>query len=373
MSRDIDGKPQAVAESSKEKDLLTPEKASSSKKEKGQNLLPVPSRSSSQRIQPSPTSGLSGATASERDSISGQSKGSKGSRSSRGRNGSASSNQSGVGTGPTNTPGNSLPSSPAAATHSKKKKGGLLALFSCCGVPDHANGLDATEDHPHKVEKLAPRPTTASRRTLTPQDQTSSSKTQLYEKETQQQPAQISPDHSKTDKRESGTSSHDHSTVGDRDAESKQTTLVGNSTAPTVTVEPPNVASSETAEPVTTTVIEAEEPQSDVDAEGDVPMPDAETPAKHTATQSATGNADQPYTSLPPPPPGPVPAVPNPPTSHLNEAMPVFAADQPQKFLLPPQAAEFKGKKCLVLDLDETLVHSSFKVRRSLTVPLTSR
>jgi len=32
------------------------------------------------------------------------------------------------------------------------------------------------------------------------------------------------------------------------------------------------------------------------------------------------------------------------------------------KWLLPPQRAEFKGKKCLVLDLDETLVHSSFKV-----------
>jgi RNA polymerase II subunit A small phosphatase-like protein len=33
------------------------------------------------------------------------------------------------------------------------------------------------------------------------------------------------------------------------------------------------------------------------------------------------------------------------------------------KWLLPPQRPEFKGKKCLVLDLDETLVHSSFKVR----------
>ncbi len=29
--------------------------------------------------------------------------------------------------------------------------------------------------------------------------------------------------------------------------------------------------------------------------------------------------------------------------------------------LLPPMAPEDKGKKCLVLDLDETLVHSSFK------------
>ena len=30
--------------------------------------------------------------------------------------------------------------------------------------------------------------------------------------------------------------------------------------------------------------------------------------------------------------------------------------------LLPEQAAEHRGKICLVLDLDETLVHSSFKV-----------
>jgi RNA polymerase II subunit A small phosphatase-like protein len=34
----------------------------------------------------------------------------------------------------------------------------------------------------------------------------------------------------------------------------------------------------------------------------------------------------------------------------------------PRPSLLPPIRPEFKGKKCLVLDLDETLVHSSFKV-----------
>lgn len=37
-------------------------------------------------------------------------------------------------------------------------------------------------------------------------------------------------------------------------------------------------------------------------------------------------------------------------------------------WLLPPLAPPLLGKKCLVLDLDETLVHSSFKVR-----PLLSR
>ncbi|KAI9321776.1 NLI interacting factor, partial [Dichotomocladium elegans] len=33
-------------------------------------------------------------------------------------------------------------------------------------------------------------------------------------------------------------------------------------------------------------------------------------------------------------------------------------------WLLKPQAPEDRGRKCLVLDLDETLVHSSFKARR---------
>jgi len=36
--------------------------------------------------------------------------------------------------------------------------------------------------------------------------------------------------------------------------------------------------------------------------------------------------------------------------------------DERQQWLLPPLAPRFEGKKCLVLDLDETLVHSSFKV-----------
>jgi len=39
-----------------------------------------------------------------------------------------------------------------------------------------------------------------------------------------------------------------------------------------------------------------------------------------------------------------------------------LAPEPPQKWLLPPLRSEFTGRKCLVLDLDETLVHSSFKV-----------
>ncbi|KAK6340324.1 hypothetical protein TWF730_002087 [Orbilia blumenaviensis] len=46
--------------------------------------------------------------------------------------------------------------------------------------------------------------------------------------------------------------------------------------------------------------------------------------------------------------------VPVPPEMLPNE-------DQKSKWLLPPIAPEHTGKKCLVLDLDETLVHSSFR------------
>ena len=40
--------------------------------------------------------------------------------------------------------------------------------------------------------------------------------------------------------------------------------------------------------------------------------------------------------------------------------------DGMHKWLLPPKRPEMSGKKCLVLDLDETLVHSSFKVWRTV-------
>ena len=71
-----------------------------------------------------------------------------------------------------------------------------------------------------------------------------------------------------------------------------------------------------------------------------------------------TTTAEEDSKTLPGPPgPGSTVVVALPPT----DAGP--SAPEPQKWLLPPIAPEHKGRKCLVLDLDETLVHSSFKVR----------
>jgi len=54
-----------------------------------------------------------------------------------------------------------------------------------------------------------------------------------------------------------------------------------------------------------------------------------------------------------------------------NENNPTGTAPWRDDHLLPPQRENKKGKKCLVLDLDETLVHSSFKpVECDFVVPV---
>lgn len=48
--------------------------------------------------------------------------------------------------------------------------------------------------------------------------------------------------------------------------------------------------------------------------------------------------------------------------THDGDLVQTPPGEDRQQWLLPPIAPRFEGKKCLVLDLDETLVHSSFKV-----------
>ncbi|KAJ5341481.1 General stress response phosphoprotein phosphatase Psr1/2 [Penicillium brevicompactum] len=84
----------------------------------------------------------------------------------------------------------------------------------------------------------------------------------------------------------------------------------------------------------------------DTETREDIPSHQEETP--------------QPAMVLPPPPP----AAPAPPAR-------VYPEDVPRP-LLPAVPAHLSGRKCLVLDLDETLVHSSFKVleRADFTIPV---
>jgi carboxy-terminal domain RNA polymerase II polypeptide A small phosphatase len=351
MSKGIEETPQVELNGSKEKDMASTEDRPVSKK--GRGLLHVGSRSSSQKVQASPAaSGLSGVTASEpRDSIGAHSRESKGSMLGRRRNGSTSSQRSGAVTGPTSSTGPSQPNSPAGTTQ-RRRKGGLLSLLGCCGVPDDANALDGGDALPsHKLDKIPQRQLTSSRRTTTPLEQPSTSKTQLYEKEKEPQPpVGSSQDTPKSVKRTSDSTAQDQSTVGDR--ESKQTTLV-EAPGPSITVNPPVTEHQDE---------EMTDAPSANDLDGDVEMPDAD-PA---ATAKPPAPEEEYQKPIPPPPPTTAPAPAPNATSITPEeqtVVPVVTEQVPQQtFLLPPLEPRMKGKKCLVLDLDETLVHSSFKV-----------
>lgn len=320
---------------------------------RGHALLRVSSRSSSQKIEPSPTTtGLSGATASgSRDSIGGISKRSRGSMTGRRRNGSASSNRSGAGTA------TSGPNSAGAAP--KRKKGGLLSLLGCCGVPDNANTIEGGDEPvpSHKLDKIPQRQLTSSRRTITPSDQTTGSKTQVSEKDPQSAQAETAQDASKTSKRVSGSTAQDQSTLGEREADSKQTTLAGQ-TGPSITVNPPVAETHEAGE--------ASEAISGQDVDGDVQMADAGSADE--AAQAGTDLEEQ-QKQIPAPAAGPLADASQPTSTQADTVVAVAEPVPEQKWLLPPIQPHHKGRKCLVLDLDETLVHSSFKVSSQKRYP----
>jgi RNA polymerase II subunit A small phosphatase-like protein len=90
----------------------------------------------------------------------------------------------------------------------------------------------------------------------------------------------------------------------------------------------------------------------------DVPLSTNDVPHEGEDPHAEAASAEHPKVDLPPPPPlEERQDVVHKQTSDMSDA------SEPQKYLLGPIAPRFKGKKCLVLDLDETLVHSSFKVR----------
>lgn len=90
--------------------------------------------------------------------------------------------------------------------------------------------------------------------------------------------------------------------------------------------------------------------------DSDIVMPDAPpVPLLSGESTKNTQDLSQVQMNLPPPPPrnGQERTVPDTTAVAPNEKM---------RWLLPPLQPQFRGRKCLVLDLDETLVHSSFKV-----------
>ncbi|KAG5929498.1 hypothetical protein E4U42_005763 [Claviceps africana] len=337
---------------------LSPDEGGTSKNVRG--LLKVPSRSSSQqRNQASPAStGLSGATATDpRSSMDARSKESRGSISGRQRNGSASTRRSGGdGERGQHNVANPQASSPSTSDQRRrrKKNASLLSLLGCCGVPDVANTLEEDDnENVHKVEKLPQRSVTAKPRPQAVVEQ--QSEKSPNEKESGQSSAV--PDHVEN---QGPSSAHEPELSF---AEATKPESESQETAPVVTTDTssPHFGANEVPAPG----------QAEMRDDVDIDMPDAGDIVAHDSPLSQPTEEVQSQT-IPPPPPPP-PAVPGPAVVAplpLTESIP--PAPEPQLWLLPPVAPEHKSRKCLVLDLDETLVHSSFKIlhQADFTIPV---
>ncbi|PVH81545.1 plasma membrane phosphatase required for sodium stress response [Cadophora sp. DSE1049] len=382
----------ALSGSQYEKDSLRVADEAPEVPKKNRGLLPVPSRSSSHKIQPSPTTtGLSGATVSDpAASIGGRSKESKGSILGRRRNGSATSSkmsitQQGTSADPTGTANNAA-SNPTISRQPKKK--GLFS-FLCCGVPDSANPADPNDAAvpANKVTKApSVRPATASRpdQGLPVPTNSDPTKPQTEKEALRQDAQQVGLDKESNDvKTSSGRTVQTgggippaangdlNQTVGDtRDQalpelpkDTEESIGAGQTTNPAVVVQGPSRSESK----VSTTQNPAQE-QRDVGGDtkmsdsGSVPADKEETPVPAVRKDDTVNKA-----ALPPPPP-----VPQPQPGLSEDPASPEPAEQKSQWLLPPIAPRFQGKKCLVLDLDETLVHSSFKIlhQADFTIPV---
>ena len=346
-----------------EKDYLAVVNETAPKKHRG--LLHVPSRSSSHKVQPSPTStGLSGATANEPQESTGlRSKGSKGSILHRRRNGSATSSrmsitQPGAPSGATKTANNAVPDISAP----RQPKKSFLSIL-CCGIPDDTADPNDPEVLANRVSKpLLGRPTTASRpdNVVMGQQNDGVPKPQT-EKDAlnQTEPSHDRHDASNADPGRSlqtrGPSNGELGrSVSLRDqplpALPQESGPSSGQVNPTAVVQVP-VRTSPTRMPTEPDPNAIRENLDDARVENTDPLPNE----KDVSTGAVSRREEVAKPLLPPPPPVPQ-AAPS------DEAVPETSEGK-QQWLLPPIAPRFKGKKCLVLDLDETLVHSSFKVR----------
>jgi carboxy-terminal domain RNA polymerase II polypeptide A small phosphatase len=362
--------------SQNEKDYLRVADEAPEVPKKNRSLLHVPSRSSSHKIQPSPTStGLSGATASDpRESIGGRSKESKSSILGRRRNGSATSSKMSITQqGPTTGPAGSVnPAMSGAKPSQQPKKKGFLS-FLCCGVPDSANTLDPNDAAvpANKITKVpSGRPTTASRPEHGSTSQVNAAVQSQNEKEALRQ-AEPEREKNEAASLESGRALQSGAPAVNGDAnrpsgdardqplpalpqEAEKASPQAEQSNPSVVVQGPSRTDSTRA----SSSAQAPSQQAE-DAEGDVKMIDSD-PVPTERVEPAAPVPRQAETARPVLPPPPSTPPPQPSSDEIAAPEPT---EQKQQWLLPPIAPRFQGKKCLVLDLDETLVHSSFKVR----------
>lgn len=364
-----------------------------------QSMINVPSRSSSN--QATNTTLPSTIVATQSDTQPSPRRGSKRSLLNRSRNASRSSRRSTRQTKalesqvPTQIPQND------GARSQKKSRSGFMAMLSCCCQDDEDDLKSGVSDVPPKKTKITPTPT----RTNRPGEQTdvvdidkeTESKAPFNEKAippipnedklpmTEKAPVGNAYGLEPRDERPVGlTTKKEPISAPQPRTQQTDTSEVSKSMSTThdqVTSPNTNLIA---ATPIP--IIKEMPPTPEMRRDSDVEMPDAPAPAPEvsitttnvpevTEVPATTEVADepvqpaevQPQTQLPPPPP----LVKRTEQRMAAEPVPEAPIEQ-QHWLLPPVRPQHRGRKCLILDLDETLVHSSFKIlnQADFTIPV---
>ncbi|KAF2164700.1 hypothetical protein M409DRAFT_67805 [Zasmidium cellare ATCC 36951] len=309
------------------------------------------------------------------------------------------------------------PQAPSAEQERPKKKGGLLAFLNCCGSSDTVQetgqqdaaqpAKPATKTQPTRAQQPRNPQNVGTADTSTTQD----SKEVIDEKSTQKQ---LLADGSKVESRKEGADAeksqpsdgavdklepnHPGGSLATATANSSGVaqSADGSSGLPNIVTSGPSDGPVDTDPANPSVQVQAptptvpqqedqpifdrtpEQKQLDEDIEMSDKLPLSEKEAQQIDEeqhQHQTEESQQGYStgSLPPPPPLP--------QSHQgsgdstgasHDTSLVSTPEQSGKWLLPPVRPEHRGRKCLVLDLDETLVHSSFKIlhQADFTIPV---
>ena len=276
----------------------------------------------------------------------------------------------------------------------KKKRGGLFALLNCCSAPENANSVGGDQAEPaKKANRLQQKPG----RQATPVVKPNASAAESSATESKIAEEGIGgPEYSELKaaaKPTMITRSSKEKVMTEKPASQNAFTqppvsVTKETSAPTENRDPPlpplplsNIASTQEGDmsqgmpSAQAAGVESPpqliEPEESVAEQGttindrtpiqeqrdsDIAMVDAPPVVQAVEEQPKSAQElAQAQTALPPPPP----------RNGLNRDLPVsnsVVPNEQQKWLLPPLQPRFHGRKCLVLDLDETLVHSSFKV-----------
>ncbi|KIW88212.1 uncharacterized protein Z519_11323 [Cladophialophora bantiana CBS 173.52] len=365
------------------------------------SLVKIPSRTSSNLRAADPANAPPVPTAPD-DPPPSPRRGSKRSLLSRSRNNSRGSRRSFRAARPAENTKEPVPPLPqtAAPKIEKKARSGLLALLNCCSSTEYPDDTKS-DDRDIAAKKIKIQPQL--QRTSRPQEQNEVVENEkTLDGNTAVDDATArgkAGEEEKAEIMEKKVPDEPRPRISREEAYHEKVTLPGTSgTMPPSTLTEQDVRSHDDEDQIKSTTITVPEPSSKPDVNVIAATPtDAEHPAEPQRYEGDEKTASDVEMSEAPPavpvvdeepldePPQPAelqPQVPLPPPPPLSKRQEQFApkevppvpeaAPEKQSWLLPPVQPHLKGRKCLILDLDETLVHSSFKIlnQADFTIPV---